>query len=361
MKSVYSSGVAILLLILASIPLSASKQEFSKTIEKQFPISSNGTTMLSNRYGAIDVKTWARNEVKITVTVKVDSENESRAKSILDAIEVEFENSSDLVKATTVINWTKGGNYKILYEVYMPATNQLHASMNYGDLRAAEIQGKAMIAVKYGNFYLQGVGDASSLELAYGKGTLVKGVDIQSVVSYGEIHLEQIKDVEISSKYSKVFITKGADIQAESSYDTYDIGAIKDFRNTGKYDNIKIVQAENIRMVSKYSHLRLEKVLNSLDLDFSYGGATISYIEKGFAYLTLNGSYTNFKAKVAADASYQVQAEGEYGHFKHPENLVLTTDIQRSSSFEYIGHKGTKDARSMIKVKVRYGGFQLEN
>ncbi|NJL76367.1 MAG: hypothetical protein HC892_16465 [Saprospiraceae bacterium] len=41
--------------------------------------------------------------------------------------------------------------------------------------------------------------------------------------------------------------------------------------------------------------------------------------------------------------------------------LMFTTDIKGSSRFEYVGHKGTKDARSIIKVKVQYGGFQLEN
>jgi len=360
MKLAYSYFFIAVFFVVSLAPVSASKREFSKTIEKQFPITANGTTILSNRYGLIEIKTWERNEVKILVTVKVEEDNESKAKNILDGIDIQFENGSDFVKATTVINWTKGGNYKISYQVFMPSTNQLTANMNYGDLRAMEIKGKATVAVKYGNFYLDGVGDGSSLELAYGKGTLLKGVDIQSLISYSEIHLEQIQDLNINSKYSKVYVTKAADVSSESSYDNYDVGNIQDFKNIGKYDNLKIQQAENVRIISKYTHLKLENLRNSIDLEFSYGGASILNVAKGFSFVTLTGSYASFKINVADDATYRVEAEGEYGNFERPSDLSWTTDIQRSHGFEYKGYKGLSDARSLIKVKLRYGGLKIE-
>ncbi|MBK7338549.1 MAG: hypothetical protein IPJ00_21495 [Saprospirales bacterium] len=35
-------------------------QEFNKTITKEYDISANGTTYLSNKYGKVDVKTWEK-------------------------------------------------------------------------------------------------------------------------------------------------------------------------------------------------------------------------------------------------------------------------------------------------------------
>ena len=45
--------------------------EFTKTIKREFDISANGTTYLSNKYGKIEVKTWDKNRVKIAVTIVV--------------------------------------------------------------------------------------------------------------------------------------------------------------------------------------------------------------------------------------------------------------------------------------------------
>ena len=96
--------------------------ERTKSITKTFPISADGTTSLSNKYGKMDINVWDKNEVQITVNVKVDARNDRKEQEILDGIDVEFDNSSDYVSATTEFDLKGSYNnvsYNVEYEVKM--------------------------------------------------------------------------------------------------------------------------------------------------------------------------------------------------------------------------------------------------
>ncbi len=364
MKLVYNIAVVALVLGLMN-PLHAKREEYTKVIEETFAISSEGTTHLYNKYGSMEVKTWDRNEVALKVTIVVKANSESKAEDTFDRIHIDISNSSDYVRAVTeiesksnLVSWTKG-DYKIHYEVSMPASNRLEAGMKYGNMHVEQLSGVAEVEVKYGNLQLDGVGDKSELTVGYGNGTVQKAEDLAAYVSYGKLTINEARDIDITSKYARVIIEEAREVRSESKYDTYDIDNVEDFRNTGKYDNFRIDEADNVRMTSKYTHVKIEELNESADIEFSYGGATIEEVQSDFSGVNLHGNYAIFKVGVDAAANYNLETSGNYAGLSDLSFLKLNQNVKGDHSFDVKGFKGSSSAKSQIKAKLNYGSIKI--
>ena len=295
------------------------RREYTKTIKKEFDIASNGTTYLSNKYGRVDVKTWDKNRVKVSVNIVVNANSEDKADEVFNRININFSNANDYVKVETAIeskksSWLSWGSsddsksdYRINYEVYLPTTNSLDVSHRYGDVYTAKMQGKVNFDLKYSNFKAEGVGDDSRITFAYGNGAVLTAKDLTTNVSYGKLNITESNDVSLESKYSQVWIEEAGDIRCETKYDTYRLGKINDFKNIGKYDNITIESADNLTLESKYTALKSNQINKTVDLDMEYGSAQYN-LAKGFTEVSMNGRYTDFKVNVDAGSNFQLDA-----------------------------------------------------
>ena len=78
MKSIYNIAIALFLIPLVSFgnDKTPTKQQKSKTIKKEYSVHSNATVDIDNKYGAINIATWNKNRVEITVVITVKGSNE---------------------------------------------------------------------------------------------------------------------------------------------------------------------------------------------------------------------------------------------------------------------------------------------
>jgi len=367
MKSAYSVVLVLLLLGFSSQALQAARKEFTKIIKKEYDISPTGTTALSNKYGRIDVKTWARNRVKIGVTIVVNTPNESKAQEVFDRITINFSDRPDRVEAETEIDpkgssWFSWGSskndYAIHYEVYLPPTNNLELENKYGDVFVEALEGRGELSVKYGNFKVEQLGDDSRLRLAYGTGLLRKAGDLNSEVRYARLTLQDIKDLDIESKYSKIFVDRAGDIRSVSKYDNYELGAIRDLVNTGKYDYFSISLADKVVINAKYTELSVDQLNRSLDIDMEYGEARVDRVSRGFTEIALEGRYSDFKIDMESRCDFQMEAYAEYAGIRYPSDMVVEYEKEKGSSHQVKGHCGNASAGT-IRASLRYGGLNV--
>lgn len=344
-------------------------REYTKTIKKEFDIAANGTTYLSNKYGEVAVKTWDRNRVKIMVNIVVDASSEDKAKAIFDRININFSNAKDYVRALTEIEssrsswWSWGyssskGDYKINYEVFLPATNNLDLELKYGDAFVAKMEGKVKFNLKYANFKIEGLGDDSTIDFAYGNGAIQMARDLTTSLSYGKLDIEEVNDISLTTKYSKINIERAADVRCETKYDTYRLKEVADFKNYGKYDNFSIQKARNINLASKYSSLEAEEVSQMVDLDMEYGSAIFG-LSPQFQEVRVNGKYTDFKVSIPGQTAYRMDAMATYAGISYPANFEVLREISKSSSQEVEGYSRDRDAAAQIKARLNYGGLRL--
>jgi len=346
------------------------RQEFTKTIKREFDIAANGTTSISNKYGKVDIKTWNQNRVKIDVTIVVEASSESNAQEVFDRIDIAFSNSATNVKAITSIKPRKKGfwggwsddknDYTINYEVFLPATNNLELSHRYGDAFVAAITGKALLDLKYANMKVERIGDDSQIILAYGNGSIVQAKDLLVDLSYAKLRINELEDLEITSKYSQLTADRAADVRSNTKYDDFDLGVIRDFSNSGKYDNIEIDRAEQVEVSARYTQVNVGEVNRRLDLDLQYGGAK-SGLSRNFREASLVGNYTDFKLEVASGAEYRIDASATYAGIVYPREMTVTYELEKGSNHELRGHQGGENAEAVINARLSYGGLKVRN
>ncbi len=372
MKLAYNLSI---ILFMAAIPGAfagnalAERVDFTKTIKKEYEVSSNATVHINNKYGKVDVKTWDKNRVKIDVRILVRANTEADAQKVFDRINVQFSNTGNFVKAETTIEplsrkwWdssTQKNDYSINYEVFVPSTVSLELYNKYGDVYAAAIKGKGTIDVKYGNFKLDGLNETSNITLAYGNGKLTKAGNIVTDVSYGRLNVTEANEIDINSKYSTLTLDKVDELRSTSKYDTYKVGSVADFRNTGKYDNIEVQSTAHMVVTSKYTNVHVEKVSKVLEMNMEYGGVSIIQLDKGFSDVNLSGKYTDFKVVVENGAVYQIDALADYAGVRYPAGMKVTYEKKEKSNYEIKGHVGQQGAPAVIKARITYGGLKVQ-
>ena len=345
-------------------------QDYTKTIKKEFPLNANGTVNLLNKYGKIDVKTWGQNRAKVEVTIVVKAGSESQAQTVFDRIRIDFSNDDSFVKAETIIesnksSWFSWGSndrteFQINYQVYMPTTAALDLSNKYGDATVAPLSSKVNMDIKYGSFRLEGVGSGLTVNLDYGNGTVVKSGDATVNVSYSKLNFNEVRNINLTSKYSKLTVDNGADLNASSRYDEFDLVKMNNLDCTTKYGNVTIGSAESIKASGQYTDYKIDRLRDNGDFDLMYGGLRIENVSKGFSKINLVGKYSDFKIGVEDGASYTLDASASFAGIAYPTGLVVTYEKEKGTSHEVKGHAGTQNARSAIRASLNYGGLKVK-
>ncbi|MCB0663477.1 MAG: hypothetical protein KDC24_12105 [Saprospiraceae bacterium] len=372
MKSVYNFKTWLLLaaamLMVGPAVWAGNKQEFSKTIKRNFPLTANGLASLDNQYGKVYVKTWDQDRVKVEVKITVRANSEQDAQKVFDKIKIEFAEAADKVAAKTVIDnggstWSWWGSskvdYSIDYDVVIPNNARLDLANKYGDSFIGTINGATTLNIKYGNFQVESAKNDLSVFLGYGNGTIFLANNVVADGSYCQLKVKEAKSVKINSKYSKVNIEETGTLDANSQYDSYKIGYVHTFNNEGRYDNLEIGAAEVLNVTSKYAEVSIGELKSSANLDLKYGGANFGKVVKGFNNLNLNGSFADYKIKVEEGANYQVKASADYAGIKYPQVLKVVNEKEKGTYHEIDGYVGQKGARSVIKANLNYGGLKV--
>ncbi len=346
------------------------KKEFSKTINKQFPITADGTVKISNRYGKVEIKTWDNNEVKVEVVITVDAHSDDRAKDVFERITIDFNSSRNFVSATTEIasksgwsSWWGGDSndsYKINYEVYMPKTNQLDLFNKYGDSYVAALQGSVNLEIKYGNIQMEEIDNDVRLMLGYGNANLVGAHKLGIDVKYSKIKIGTATDIDILSKYSTVTVDEAQDLRSETKYDHYHLGVVKDYHNIGKYDDVHIKLANSVRASAKYSDYTVTHLKDWADFDLEYGSATVEMLDRTFTALEIRGRYTNYKIEVQEGTHYQLDASSRYANIRYPSEFTVVKEIKDGNDREVKGFVGDKNQGKVIKARLDYGGIKVK-
>jgi hypothetical protein len=153
----------------------------SKTFTKTFAAGNTDKIVLGNTYGSIVIKIWDRKEVKADIDIKAYSNDEAGTQKLLDGVTIEAGKSGDQIVFKTKLeeqgNWGRGSRLgrkwrrevKIDYVVYMPASNALTMSQNYGNIAMADLSGPLYAKVQYGNFAAQNLSNSNNyISVQYG-------------------------------------------------------------------------------------------------------------------------------------------------------------------------------------------------
>jgi len=199
-----SSILIALLLVVTSFALANNDPliEKTKSYSKSYNISNKDKINIENSFGEMKLITWAKNEIKVDVTITAKGGTEERAQQILDHISIEDgKNNSGVFFKTKMDenkkNWNKGDKgYKdegmhIDYVVYLPASNPLDVQNSFGPMIIPDYNGEASISSKFGSLTAGKISNAKLVSVEFG---------------HGEI--ESINNGKLSIQFSRATINK---------------------------------------------------------------------------------------------------------------------------------------------------------
>lgn len=147
----------------------------NKSVNKTYTVAPGDKLSIANSFGKVEVHTWNKNEIKVDVSVEVTANKEALAQKILDGISIsEKQRSGDITFKTSINGNSSGKNDKssmeVNYSIYMPETNELDLSNEFGATTIPDFKGRVDLTSKFGSLTTGALADVKNIVVEFGKG-----------------------------------------------------------------------------------------------------------------------------------------------------------------------------------------------
>lgn len=346
---------------------SATLQEFTKTIKKDFDITADGNTSISNKHGKVEINTWNQNKVKIEVLIKVETSKEANAQKALDAIDIQFSNSANSVSAETVFDkildnfWSNNNQAKLSvdYVVYLPATNNLELRHKHGHASIDDMTAKVMIEFRHGEFRAGQLGSEAKIDMAHSNGSFSSTGPLKASVSHGKLSAETTGEADLDIRHATFQLRTGGLVSSTSGHSHLLLGDITGFEtHSSSHDRIQIKTAEMVQVNGSHTTMKIEKASKVLNLDMSHGGCSVG-LGNDFSEVNLVGSHTSFGVDIASGAAFKMEASTEYGGLSYPNGMDVQYHVEKNNSKTIKGSLGGSNSNSLLKARLSHGSLKV--
>jgi len=357
----------------------------SKYISKSFSLSPSDKINLHNQYGGMVIKIWDKKEVKIDVSIKAYSNEDKEAGKLIDQVNVSAEKNGDQVTCKTTIgerNMWSGRNrrreVKVNYVVYLPATNSLTLTQEFGNVNMEDFSGPLYAKVQYGDFNAGKLTSVNNyVSVQYGKTTIAeinKGVIRQQYGSgvtiaaagtldlnaqYATVTINNIRgDAVIKQQYgSGISIANVNNLDLDIQYANARIDNIKgNAVIRQQYNNIKIGTVGKLDLKAQYANVNVGNLRGDGNFKMSYNNFEVTEVGAGCKNLTINTDYVDSKLNFSDSFNGDFNVQTSYSGFKSGDKVTMRQGDSKDddNSKTYTGKIGS-GGRSNIRVNADYG------
>ena len=284
----------------------------------------------------------------LQVEIKVNGKSESKARKILDAIEIDISDriSSGSLSFSTEISKINGNSsFSINYEITMPNTNEFNLSNSFGSIYLGSHKGDLDIDLKYGQLI------AEDLEKA----------NIHISFSNAKCEIETLKSGSLDLRYSKLEIGNLEDVDISSQFSELEIENAGIVELNGRYGDFRIDNIKSLNGDIQFSGLDIDNIEESIILKTRHGGdIKLENISIKFKELDIESQFSTINIGVEKGLSAILEFDLEFGNLKaHGEGINFYKVIKENNRSEYRGYLGNENATTSIKVSTRHGNIRL--
>jgi len=354
MKSFHK--LTIILLLIPTLTFGIGKtnkkrHEKSKKIAKSFTVNNDATLSIDNKYGDINITTWAKNSIEIDVEITIKGDDVGDVEDQLEKIDIEFNDSPNLVEAKTIFkknksSWSWWGkskkiSYKIIYTVKMPISNNVKLANDYGAISLSELNGEASINCDYGKISIGDLrGNNTDINLDYCSTSTINSM----------------KDGNINIDYSKLTIESATDLKLNADYSSFKLAKATNLDFNIDYGSLVVNEITNATGNGDYTALKFGTVKKNLKVKSDYGSIKIENLANGFESVTIDSEYAGIKIGTSATNNFSFIIDLQYAGFKrNNDNVELLKSIVKNSKKYYEGIYGKGNSNSKIIIKSEYG------
>ncbi|NQX41837.1 hypothetical protein SAMN05421820_109103 [Pedobacter steynii] len=361
----------------------------TKTFSKSFAMGASDKLNLSNKYGDVLIKIWDKREVRVDVEIKAYSSQNGEAQRLLDETTIEAGKTGDLISFKTNMG-NRDGNYgsrvrngkivwkrevKVNYVVYMPTSNCLSMSTQYGNMTMGNFSGPLYAKVQYGNFtagnlnsnnnYISvqyGKADVEEVNVAtikqqYGSGLTIGTVGTLDLnAQYVGVNIQKIRgNATVKQQYGSGLTIGSVDnLELDVQYANVTLGTINGNANVKQqYNNISISSVNKLNLKAEYANVKLGSLKGDGSFKLSYNKLNIDNVGAGCRNLSIDADYAGVALGFGTGYHADFDLKTEYGKFK-PGPAVYRTVQDEDNKKQYSGKIGNGGA-SKINIKTDYG------
>lgn len=360
------------LFVFAATTILTAQTEKSKSVEKTFDLSKDGTVKVDHRYGLLKVIRSADDKVHLTARMRVEGNDEAEIQKALSQFEIdinEFGNQVTIETDLSIKNWN-GRNGKIYltfkngakvkglkkFTVEMllavPDLASLSLKNKYEDIIIDhDFKGDLEIEVYDGDLKAKNITGELVLNVKYGKAIFADIGNADLTLYDSEMEMEGGKAIKLSSKYSEYTIGDTESLKIKAYDDKFELGNVKG----------------RLEISDKYSEMSVgnfgEAVLEVHDGDFdARKGGDLNITDTKYskyriaevANLVIEGSHDDkFIIRKVADFEVDVTKYTEF----EIENIATKFKVRSSHDDKFtIGSLG-----DLLVNQSKYTEFEITN
>ncbi|UYQ94273.1 DUF4097 domain-containing protein [Chitinophaga horti] len=338
----------LFLLFLPALAFAEGDQQSVRMVEKTFAASAASALKITNKYGKIVINLWDKNEVKASIAITGFGKNESDAKAMAAAVDIEEGGSGgDIVLSS---NYKTGGNKWIFgsskngkqyvnidYTVYIPRKlKNITLENAFGDILARELTSPTAIIISYGYFDVESA-DYLSLKANY----------------CDKSKLGKIQSAELTVNYSSFRLEEARTLTMRSNNCDYKLGSIRSLSLTANYDDFRLEHVDKIDARTNYTDLRIDHLETEGTFNVNYSDVSIKSTGTQLKSFHFNGNYSDVTLGVAQSLPVSITASVNYGDIS-TGGLAMknVTSVRKGGKLDYSGISGAGSVP--VQVKCNY-------
>lgn len=396
-KIFHPSLLAFLLLpiLLAATPPAGGYQEFEKTYTESFAVDGSGEVRLSNRYGDINVTTWDRNEVRFDVRVTVTADDQEDADRAFDRIGISFSGGGNVASAVTTIDglkrkekkkekesrsifnmifdmeWTWGeteyrisnhaDDFKVRYDVKMPASVRLETDAKYCDVNLPDLSGATRLSVAYGNLVAGDLTGTNEISASYGSARVdALGDDSSFRVRYCDGNqVRRATDLHYDGRYSESEIGTVGRLTINAGYEEVEVDAADEIRFTGNYNELDVETVGRLFYESNYSDLTVNEITKELEATASYGDLEVEEVRSGFDRIYVRAKYIDVEIDLDGTSGYTLDLKSIYGDISYDSGHAKVR-VNKSGNTCTVTGRMPGLGNGKVDISTSYGDIELD-
>ena len=282
--------------------------------EYRFPVEPGGTLTADNAFASIEISSWAKDEVSVTVEKRSKSGQEDRARRALDDIEVTTEQSgADVRISVDGSNAHRRNGVTVKITAQVPDSYNLDLQSSGGDIKVDDLRGDVRARTSGGDVVMGNIRESAvDVRTSGGDIRLESGdVDTKMTSSGGDVQIEHARgrtkartsggDIRIEHAEGEVEVrTSGGDIQIENTAGALTAassgGDIQIEHALGKLSietsggDIKIEHAmEGVNAESSGGDIAIENARGAVEVESTGGDIDIENADGGVSARTSGG------------------------------------------------------------------------
>jgi hypothetical protein len=348
----YLSKIIIAISLLYSSISSAQNAQYEILDKSYTPADKSTTLEIANSFGNVTLAVWDKNSISVKITLEVEGYDEKEARKILDKIELETNESANLISIETdlkryIQKSSRKKSFKINYQINMPDGHPLSISNEFGNIYMPDYSGNSTINLEFGNLT---AGNLTKLNLKheFGKG------EIESITA-GNFNLEYVDEFSLAN---------GNELELTAEFSKIDIRNIKTINFSIDYGKLIVGTVSNYEGNSEFSRIGIDAVYDNFKLNAEYASGTIELkqLSKDIKSFQLDTEFSKSEINVEKGANLSFESEHSFGKMNiEGSNVRFSKIIKDMTDEAFEGTIGDQadQIKTILKINTNYGACTI--